>query len=85
MKLIDNIKKWPKYWSVRLSAIGASLLYLTLLMPDVIFKSWAVLPDDIKAMLPTNWTQYIALILWGLAITASAIKQTKLHKDDPDA
>lgn len=81
MKLIPNASRdWWRFWSVRLTAIGAALQSL--------FLTWATLPLDLWNMMPVEVKDYVhpvavkalPLVFFVAAMIARFVKQG--HDDD---
>ncbi len=74
--MIDNWKKAWRFWSLQLQGVGLALLAF----PDLIVSAWVHLPDDIKVMLPSGYSDSIGITLIALGMIARLIKQGKLHE-----
>ncbi|WP_047866766.1 hypothetical protein [Sphingomonas paucimobilis] len=72
MKLITNWRQSWRWWSVRLSAFGATIFAFLLAAPDQALAIWSALPPDIQALIP-NRTE-IAL---GLTIAVTVVRVVK--------
>lgn len=75
MKLIPTWRHAWRWWSVRVSALGAALAVLALAAPDVVSTVWSVLPDDVLARLPRNVALTVPLLIQLAAIVARVIQQ----------
>lgn len=81
LELVDNWKKWHKFWSVRLGLIGTAITAFFLAAPDAAIQVWAVMPDDIKATLPPEFVKYFGVFLMAAGSFARIVKQNKLHEE----
>ena len=81
MKLIENWRDFPKFWSVRLSVIGSALLSVFIIYPEAMLHVWAILPDDLKTFVPPRYTQFISLSVIIAGVIARIIKQEELNND----
>jgi len=81
MQLIENWRLAWRFWSVRLQAIGAALLTLSLAAPDYAIQAISLLPLDIRAGIAPEIIQYIALAAVIAGIAARYIKQQKLERE----
>lgn len=59
MKLVDNWKAAPKWLSVQIAA-------LIVVLPEV----WALMPPDVKAMIPPEWEMAIVQLMAAALIVA---------------
>ncbi|MFY9349305.1 MAG: hypothetical protein WBL20_16220 [Sphingobium sp.] len=69
MKLVEDWRRAWRWWSVRLSALGALLMGVA----EVAGQSWAGLPQDVRDQVPH--AQTIALVLFMAAGLARLVKQ----------
>jgi hypothetical protein len=76
--LISNWKDWWRMWSIRLSVLGTAVLIFFERFPDVAFSVWASIPDDLKSVLPVEFTKYLGYGLIAASWFARTIKQFKL-------
>ena len=70
---------WRK-WSVRFNAIGILILGYALSAPDTAIRLWAILPDELKSKVPSNYSIYISLCFFTLGLISNYIKQEKLQE-----
>lgn len=78
LEFVSHAKLLFKAWSVWLSSAGALLGVYLLQAPDALLGAWHMLPDDLKTMLPVNFSQYFSYVLIGLGIISQFIRQRKL-------
>lgn len=78
LEFVSHAKLLFKAWSVWLSSAGALLGVYLLQAPDALLGAWHMLPDELKAMLPVNFSQYVSYLLIGLGIISQFIRQRKL-------
>lgn len=89
LQFVAHTKLLWKTWSVWLTGAGAALGVYLASAPDALIHVWAMLPPDLKSMLPVNVAQYISYALIALGVISQFIRQPKLaeqrkeleHKD----
>lgn len=75
MKLIDNVEHWWKLWSLRLAAVGTAVTSYLVMFPDQAIAVWAMMPDDLKALLPAKFAPMIGVAIFASSMIARVIKQ----------
>lgn len=75
MRLLPNWRQAWRWWSVRVSALGALLAAIALLAPDVVGAVWSALPPDLVAQLPRNVAMAVPLGLELATILARITRQ----------
>ncbi|MFU7835445.1 hypothetical protein [Raoultella planticola] len=83
LELVGHARLLLKTWSVRLGAAGALVGVWAQSFPDAALHAWAMLPPDIKGILPPNVVAMISPALVVLAILSQYVRQPKL-KDTAD-
>lgn len=81
MKLIDNWKQSGNLWSVRLSALGASIMGMFLYFPEWTLYLFNAMPKEVRDMLPDNLALFLAMIVFIGTAISRIVKQEKLAKD----
>ena len=81
MKLIDNWKQSWKMWSVRLSALGASIMGMFLYFPEWTLYLFNAMPKEVRDLLPDNLALFLAMIVFIGTAISRIVKQEKLAKD----
>lgn len=81
MKLIDNWKQSWKMWSVRLSALGASIMGMFLYFPEWTLYLFNAMPKEVRDLLPDNLALFLAMIVFIGTAISRIVKQEKLEKD----
>ena len=81
MKLIDNWKQSGKMWSVRLSALGASIMGMFLYFPEGTLYLFNAMPKEVRDLLPDNLALFLAMIVFIGTAISRIVKQEKLAKD----
>lgn len=84
LRLIDTWKSFWRMWSIRFTAIGTALLTYLIASPDMILSAWNVLPADLKAFIPVDYSLYISIALLVLGIISRIIKQEKIPNPKKD-
>lgn len=80
MKLIEDWKKGWKMWSVRLSALGASIMGMFLYFPEWSLYLYNAMPREIRDLLPDNFALFLAMVVFVGTALARIVKQEKLNK-----
>ena len=75
MKLIDNAKHWWKFWSIRLNALGALLMFYSLPIADW----WHTNAAEYLPNANPHTVQYIGLGLLVVGQVARVIKQENIN------
>lgn len=73
MKLITDWRQSWRLWSVRLSAIGATIFAFLLAAPDQAQEIWNALPPDVQALVPGRTT--LALFITAAVTVARVLRQ----------
>ena len=76
MKLIDNWKDAWKTLSVQISLAGIAVTQLLVQLPD-----WALVPQEVKDMIPSEHLPTVTTIFFVAAIVGRLKSQPKLYKD----
>lgn len=82
MQLINDWRKSWKFWSIRLGLIGTALTSIFLAAPEAALYAWALLPDDIKSVLPPAFIKFSGIGILALSFIARLVKQTKLEAEN---
>jgi hypothetical protein len=82
LEFVGHARLLLKTWSVRLGAAGALVGVWAQSFPDAALHAWAMLPPDIKDILPPNIVAMISPLVV-LAILSQYVRQPKL-KDKAD-
>lgn len=73
-----------RWWSVRLSAFGSLLYAAMLLMPERLLDLWAMMPVELRALLPARAGDWLGMILFALVIVARLLPQpVRDHRPRP--
>ena len=83
LEFVGHARLLLKTWSVRLGAAGALVGVWAQSFPDAALHAWAMLPTDIKNILPPTVVEMISPALVVLAILSQYVRQPKL-KDKAD-
>lgn len=79
MKLITNWRQSWRWWSVRVSAIGAAIYAFLLVAPDQALAIWQALPADVQALIPN--AKEIGLVLTIAVLVARNVRQKEVGYD----
>jgi Ca2+/Na+ antiporter len=85
MKLVENSKDWSKWWSVRLSILGGTILTLLEAFPNAVATVISVLPEQITTQVGDEIIRIIAIICIVASPIARVIKQSKLDNASNEA
>lgn len=80
MQFIENARHWWRLWSIRLNAIGLSLLAWVQIDPVSALAVWNMMPHDVRAVLPQNIVTIVGLAFFALSMIARLVVQPKLVK-----
>lgn len=80
LEFVSHARLLLKTWSVRLGAAGALVGVWAQSFPDAALHAWAMLPPDIKDILPANIVAMISPALVVLAILSQYVRQPKLKE-----
>lgn len=81
MKLIEGWQKFYKLWSIRLGALGATIVSILVAFPDVALNAWALMPADLKAFIPPNYMPLIGVAIFVMSMVVKFIPQNKLRAE----
>ena len=73
--LVDDVRDWWRWWSVRLLALALALQTLQLASPDALVAFWHAVPPSLRGMLPTWLDDLITVVLMFGALIARHWKQ----------
>ncbi|KTW00458.1 hypothetical protein [Sphingomonas sanguinis] len=76
MRLIPNWRQSWRWWSVRVSALGAMIFAFLLAAPDQALAIWQALPADVQAMIPN--AKEIGLVLTIAVLVARNVRQKEV-------
>lgn len=80
LEFVGHARLLLKTWSVRLGAAGALVGVWAQSFPDAALHAWAMLPPDVKDILPANIVAMISPALVVLAILSQYVRQPKLKE-----
>lgn len=79
-RLVADWRRWYKWGSMRLSAIGAAVFGFLAAFPGVALEIWNQIPADIRALLP-NRVGYVIAALTFLGVMYSRVTKKKDKTD----
>ena len=82
LELIENWRNFWRFWSVRLGIVGSAITGVLIAFPDVALSAWAMMPADLKAVIPERYMPLIGVGIFVASLIARAIKQTKLEQKE---
>jgi len=82
MKLVDDSKNWSKWWSIRLSIIGGTILTLLEAFPNAIATVIQILPDQVTQHVGDEILRIIAIVCIVASPIARVLKQSKLDSQN---
>lgn len=80
MKFIQDARNWWRLWSIRLNAIGLSILAYVQIDPVGALSVWNMMPGEVRHVLPANIVTLIGLALFGLSMVARLVVQPNLDR-----
>lgn len=80
IKLIDNWTDCWRFASVRTLGLGTAIPGLIELFPDQALHIWALLPEDMKRVVPDRYVLWYTLAVVAASFLARIIRQDKLHE-----
>jgi phage-related protein len=75
MIFVPDVKDWSKWWSIRLSIVGGSLLTFLELFPNAVATVIQTLPDSVTTQVGDEVLRIIAIICIVASPIARVIKQ----------
>lgn len=78
VEFVSHAALLHKTWSVRINAIAFTIGGWLVAFPDSAMQAWAMLPPDIKSVLPANVLQIISYALIGASVLSQYVRQNKL-------
>lgn len=81
MKLVDDSSNWSKWWSIRLSIIGGTLLTLAEGFPHAFSTVYSTLPTEITQAVPDGIVKVIGILCVIASPIARVIKQSRLDSE----
>lgn len=78
MQLVSNWRDFWRMWSVRLQLLAATLLGLMETFPDAVLSAWAILPPEVRAVVPPELVRYAGFACLAAGIVARLVKQPEL-------
>ena len=79
LELIEDWRNFWRFWSVRLGIVGSAITGVLIAFPDVALSAWAMMPADLKSVIPERYMPLIGVGILVASLIARAIKQTKLE------
>jgi len=81
MKLVEDARDWPKWWSVRLSILGGALLTFLEIYPNAVGTVIQNLPPELKSRVDPEIFRAIGIICVLASPIARIIRQSKLDEN----
>lgn len=78
--LVEEAHEWWMLWSTRLNAIGLALLTWIQIDPVSVLGVWNMMPASMKAVVPSNIFQLVAITLFLLGMMARFVRQPKVEE-----
>lgn len=73
--MVDDVRDWWRWWSVRLLALALAFQTLQLASPDALVAFWQSVPPSLRSMLPPWLDDLITVVLMLAALVARHWKQ----------
>lgn len=64
IQIVDNVKTAWRWFSVQAMALAGAIQ-----------GAWLFMPEDLKTSIPSNWVQYLTIVLLALGIVGRVVKQ----------
>lgn len=77
LALVDDWREWHRMASVRMAAIGAAISAGAPAIASEIPQAWAMVPPDLRGVLPHHFQQGVAYACFFLALIAFRLTQRK--------
>jgi len=84
LELVEDWRKYWRFWSVQLAAVGTVITGIFVAFPDAALSAWAILPHELKSSIPPQYMPLIGVVVFALSIVARLVKQKNLHKGPTD-
>ena len=81
LELIEDWRNFWRFWSVRLGIVGSAITGVLIAFPDVALSAWAMMPADLKSVIPERYMPLIGVGIFVASLVARAIKQSKLERN----
>ncbi|WP_443083787.1 DUF7940 domain-containing protein [Verticiella alkaliphila] len=78
MQLIPHWRQFHRFWSIRLSALGAILIAITTEFPHAATALWMALPADLKSLLPPDFGRYLGYAIVACGLFARVVHQPRV-------
>jgi hypothetical protein len=75
LRLIPDWKKCHRFWSVRISALGAAIMGLFTIWPDSALQLWAAMPDEVRTLIPHRIVSGLAAFVFVMTTASRIVKQ----------
>jgi len=79
MNVVPWWKSLWKLWSVKIAAFGILVSGFFSTFPDIVTQAWVYLPDNLRVLIPQQYTQIITAVIFFSSIIAKFIPQPKLQ------
>jgi predicted membrane chloride channel (bestrophin family) len=79
MKLVEHWRLILRQWSLWLGVVGTAVTSALLASPDMALQVWLMMPADLKATIPQQYTPFIGVGIFVLGLVAKFINQAKLE------
>lgn len=73
-KLIDNVDKWWRLWSIRFGILSTAILAF----PDTVYQAWLTIPPEIRPEFLSMHIDKLGMIMMIASVLSRVIKQPKL-------
>ena len=73
--LVRNWRKCHRFWSVRLAILGSIITSTLITIPEAALYVWNTFPQDLKDMIPQEYTPLIGVFIFVLSVIGRVVKQ----------
>lgn len=79
-KIVDDWRLIARKWSFRFNSVGLAILSWIQIDPQSVLYVWGLMPDAVADLIPISALRIIGLVLFGLGILSTLVKQKKLDE-----
>lgn len=79
-KIVDDWRLVWRKWSFRFTVIGTAITSFLVAFPDSALTAWAMLPAELKAVIPPKYMPFVGIAFYVLAMASKYAKQAKLDE-----
>lgn len=79
-----KLDKAYRFWSLHFVTFNAIAAGTFLAFPDAVLSAWAMLPAELKAVIPAGFMPFVAVLVFAVSVMArlAHIEKTNRKNDD---